>query len=501
MEPSQDGARGRSGNFLKFGGIAIAGFLLFGLILLFLSSVSANVDPTVSADAAEGWTVVFTETFESPISLAWTVADLNGTTDGEYYWATTAFTSSQGTQSAWATGGGDGGVLTPGTSDYPNGAMSSMVHAPVDIQEASYARLTFDYWVKTEPSIGEPSLDVLQARASVDGSTFDVVAQFSGDSGGWRSAEVNLQDYVGSATLWIEFFFTSDASVVDKGVFIDNISLETRTAEPVYLPFAFELPTATPTSTPTPTPTPPWYYRDDFSDSSSGWPIVDHTFDKQDCFKWFYSTNQTYRGDICDDRTDVKVSPVVPLPNGDYEIIVDARFHAPSDWWTSYGIMFDAKDDPDPNKSDLGDYYMVWVLWEGTGKFKWKILEDCQGSGCQKDVTSWKVLDRSYFNYGSDGTAWNKWHIKRTSSTIQVLVNDFLLASVNKARPTTNNQILFGVFNSTYETGFNQVEFDNYQVDELGGRTVWSGMPESKGEGIYEAGPFSLEALLPKPGE
>jgi hypothetical protein len=250
-------------------------------------------------------------------------------------------------------------------------------------------------------------------------------------------------------------------------------------------------------------PEPTEYYFDDFSNPASGWPVKDNTWNHQDCWKWYYNTSaNTYNNDICDDRTDVKVSPLVRLPDGDYVISADARFGTSKDmWWTAYGILFDAKDDPNPSKPDLGDYYMLWVLWEGSGKHKWKILKDVPGD--QEDVTSWKILDSSYYNYGGNGTAFNNWRIVRTSGRIAVYVNGHRLANVGEPRPTTNSQFLFGLYSSTYETSINRVAFDNYLVDYLNADAradvpYWTW--DHKATGVVSSGEFELEHLLPSGG-
>ncbi len=212
-----------------------------------------------------------------------------------------------------------------------------------------------------------------------------------------------------------------------------------------------------------------YLYFDDFSDPGSGWRVVDNTHVSNDCFRWYYDQG-TYRSDICDDRTDVKVGPLVKLPENSYEIEVVSRFnYVPGEiwWWNSYGILFDAKDEPDPTKPDLGDYYIVWVLWEGTNVHKWQIMRDLTGPGNQIEITDWEILRSDKYNYGSNGSAFNTWKIVRTADTISVFVNDNHLVTVNEKRPTTNFQYLFGLYSATYETAISRAIFDSYKVIEL----------------------------------
>ena len=220
-----------------------------------------------------------------------------------------------------------------------------------------------------------------------------------------------------------------------------------------------------------------------------------------DCFRWYYDQG-TYNSDICDDRTDVKVSPLVRLPENSYEIEVEGRFnYVPGEiwWWNSYGILFDAKDEPDPTKPDLGDYYMIWVLWEGADVHKWKILRDLTGPGNQIDITEWEILKADKYNYGSNGSDFNTWKIVRTADSISVFVNDSHLVTVNDKRPTTNFQYLFGLYSATYETGISRAIFDSYKVVELeiASMEVEQQRPRSNG-GTYSVGSFDLEASLPK---
>lgn len=448
------------------------------LVALLLAIAPASASRQRANANSSGWTAVFSETFESGIGSDWTVLDLDGATNGEYYWATTNYTSSEGTSSAWATGGGaDGSGLTPGVDDYPNGALSAMTHDAVDLSSYNAARLLFDYWLDTDAGF-----DVLQVSVSDDGTNFDAVTTLDGNSGGWQSTELDLGAYAGTSTVWVRFFFSSNGVTTAKGAFVDNVYLEGRSEQQLYLPLIRM------------EPPPPYFYFDDFSNPNSGWPIVDNTHVSNDCFKWYYSNEQTYRSDICDDRTDVKVSPGIDLPEGSYEIEVDGRFRESVGWWTSYGILFDAKDDPRPEKPDLGDYYMLWILWEGSNKHKWKILEDIPGD--QKDVTKWSILADSVYDYGNNGTNWNTWRIVRTADEISIYVNDHHLRTVSRSRPTTNFQTLFGVFVSTYETDRNRVAFDNYLITAADGSAAPIFVGPS--QGIVRSGPFELEEHLPK---
>jgi len=299
----------------------------------------------------------------------------------------------------------------------------------------------------------------------------------------------------GGALLLIVFLLTALYGFLSAG---DLRAQGEQTDVWAYLPAAFY--SATPTPTPTPTP-PPFFYFADFEGDSGGWPLVDNTHVSNDCFKWYLSDGN-YKVDICDDRTDVKVSPGVDLPTGDYTIEVDARFrYNPGGfwYWNSYGIMFDAKDDPDPSKPDLGDYYMIWVLWEGPGIHKYKILKDVPGS--QIDLFDWIALSPGVYNYGPDGSDWNTWRIERTADTIRVYVNDHLLNEVNESRPTENFQTLFGVFASTYETGQTFAAFDNFLVEDDSGTSAIAPLSAADRTPIVVINSVDQDRLLPAGGD
>lgn len=219
----------------------------------------------------------------------------------------------------------------------------------------------------------------------------------------------------------------------------------------------------TPAATPTPVPTapPPAYYSEQFEADTGQWPAQDNTGDSSRCFRWYQASGE-YRLQVCGSRTDEKVSPGIPLPDGDYEIDVDARFGMDGGTWTSYGIIFDGKNDPDPQAADLGDYYMLWVLWEASNLHEWKLLKDVPGD--QYNLTEWEALSADVYNYGADGLAQNNWRIQRTEDRIRIYVNDHLLADVAESRPRTNNQTLFGLYGATYNTGSAMAAWDNFSV-------------------------------------
>ena len=460
------------------------------LVTAVLSQPNPNVAyiTTVASDA--GWTEVVNDDFEAGLDEnVWTTSDQDGTTNGEYKWGTEVISNTltpASVRSAWAIGGGEqGGLLDPTVDGYPPNADSWLILGSIDMSDALDGVINFSYSFEADAG------DTFAVLASIDGTNYSGLQTSSGGPGGWSGVSYGLSQYAGESMVQIAFQFTSDdsANLDGKlGALIDDVVLQLQYTEKTHLPYiVYQEPPPTPTATPNPI-----YYIDDFSNTDSGWLVKDNRNDPQDCWRWYYANNE-YNVDICDDRTDVKVSPGVHLPEGDYELEVSSRFRGDVGWWSAYGIMFDAKDDPNPDNSDLGDYNMLWILWEGENQAKWKLLKDLPGE--REDITGWSLLGGNKYDYGNDGTNFNHWKIVRTGNQISVYVNGNHLRTVNDQRPTTNNQVLFGLFASTYEMDQMEATFDNFKViASESNQIIWS---IDSYQPSLESGEFELESSLP----
>jgi hypothetical protein len=218
-----------------------------GLVLAGLKGVQAGTSLSGSAGRAGPWQAVFSDTFETGIGAGWLMTDTSGSGDGEYFWAATNVTASQGLTSVWATGGGaDGSLLVPGSDDYPNLAASLMVYGPINLSGTTAVSLTLDYWLETEADF-----DTFETLASTDGTTFTTYQQLSGDSAGWQSQSLALSGLASAPQAWIGLRFTSNEANTARGVFADNVFLWVQRPLPgtIFLPLAHNPP-------PTPTPVP-----------------------------------------------------------------------------------------------------------------------------------------------------------------------------------------------------------------------------------------------------
>ena len=92
------------------------------------------------------WITVMEEGFKDRDRPQWKFFDYNGTTSGEYYWADRTCHALTGQRSAWAVGGGAGGVASSCNSDYPDNADSWMKYGPFNLADAKMAQFHFHYY-------------------------------------------------------------------------------------------------------------------------------------------------------------------------------------------------------------------------------------------------------------------------------------------------------------------------------------------------------------------
>ena len=163
-----------------------------------------------------GWTTIMTEDFEGAFpGSKWTLY-------GDPTWDDDDYKPHTGGWSGWCAGS----AYDPEFYYYPNNMNAWMVYGPFDLSDATDAELNFYDWLKTEANY-----DYFKYLASIDGGTWYYGWQVSGNSGGWeyRSFDLTnvptLGNLCGQPEVWIAFLFTSDGSITDQGVFIDDVEL------------------------------------------------------------------------------------------------------------------------------------------------------------------------------------------------------------------------------------------------------------------------------------
>ena len=143
----------------------------------------------------------------------------------EELWGKTTYKKYGGSSSVWATKDGSDGK-DPYFQDYGNKACSWMAYGPFKLSHALMARMRFMYWNVSS------SGDYFSWMARCTGKNWSGVA-ISGNSGGWKSATLDLGNIPGigscvgtSADVWIAFQFMSDLTLTAKGPFVDDVVIE-----------------------------------------------------------------------------------------------------------------------------------------------------------------------------------------------------------------------------------------------------------------------------------
>jgi hypothetical protein len=142
------------------------------------------------------------------------------TVTGNPTWAITTYRAAAGTRSSYCAGSA---VSPPGP--YLNNMDAWRVAGPFDLSTLSSATLQFQMYEDTQRD-----KDWLWSFVSTNGSDFYGWGE-SGTSNGWVSrsrdltAVPTLGNVCGKSQVWIAFEFTSDASIVAEGAYVDEVSV------------------------------------------------------------------------------------------------------------------------------------------------------------------------------------------------------------------------------------------------------------------------------------
>lgn len=170
-----------------------------------------------------GWQIIMTEDFEGPWpSSGWTVADISN--DGyQRYWGRDDFKAYTGAWSVWPASGGAHAV-DPEFNVYPDNMDTHMVYGPFNLSDAIDAEVTFSLWYEIEVEY-----DYFSMAASANGSNYTGLGWWEDTSGGvWEDVTISLADFVGNASVWVRWDFSSDDSVGLGGAFMDNITISKK---------------------------------------------------------------------------------------------------------------------------------------------------------------------------------------------------------------------------------------------------------------------------------
>lgn len=178
---------------------------------------------TLGGASITGDVSIMTEGFEGAWPAAgWDLIDQAGT---GHLWGADDYKPHSGSYSMWEASGGSN-ALDPQYSNYPDGMKTWARYGPFDLSDATSASLVFYMSVNTAEVD-----DHLYWGSSEDGSVFNGYIA-SGGIGLWGKQTFGLADLLGDSSVWIAFMFESDASVNDKGVFVDDIELVKTVSNP-----------------------------------------------------------------------------------------------------------------------------------------------------------------------------------------------------------------------------------------------------------------------------
>jgi PKD repeat protein len=177
-------------------------------------------DRPVGLQKAE--TTLLSESFEGSWPAApWSLSHGEGAAD--VLWGRTNHRASQGRHSIWCARSGS---AAPGTGEpVPVNTYSWAVAGPFDLSDAERGTLTFDLWLRTEPSY-----DLFMWLVSINGEDFSGGAS-STNTDGWKTVNVDLTnwgdegDVTGYSRVWIALVYQSDHQEQYQGAYVDNLTL------------------------------------------------------------------------------------------------------------------------------------------------------------------------------------------------------------------------------------------------------------------------------------
>jgi hypothetical protein len=189
----------------------------------------APMGPVTGSDGVEGATVDGWATFLNdgmetdpwPLAPAWRILDADGSVNGTYFWNDENDMPFRGGWSAWPAGN-----ALDGSGPHAPNMRSWMIYGPISLADAARATLTFQYWAQNEFNY-----DWFGWFASPNGSNF-YGQWMTGSSGTWRPGVIdfaNVPGYgsmLGDGSVWIGFYFHSDATTQLRGTFVDDIFIQ-----------------------------------------------------------------------------------------------------------------------------------------------------------------------------------------------------------------------------------------------------------------------------------
>ncbi|MFQ5613135.1 MAG: fibronectin type III domain-containing protein [Anaerolineae bacterium] len=164
----------------------------------------------------------------------WEISDQSSGDGGEYLWGKRNCHPHTGNFGGWSVGGGTQGSALPCSADYPNNTNTWAVYGPFDLSNATAASLTFHFWGRTEGATGCP-FDFFFVGSSINNVDFSG-SFYCGDwtngtaGNGYHRRTLDLSSRLGQSQVWVAFVLSSDGSITDSGITIDDVTLDVTSA-------------------------------------------------------------------------------------------------------------------------------------------------------------------------------------------------------------------------------------------------------------------------------
>ncbi len=300
------------------------------------TAVRLASEPTFAVQGAQGWEVVSQQTFPTQSAWGgWSVLPESG-----HGWGIEPIDPGINF-GAWVDGAMQDVTFNTGET-YVNDMETWLVFGPIANSEDIWElRVAFNYFIQIKEG------DYFKVAYSTDGEYFQglEITSLQMVAPAWASATVPFNVGRGNSQLWLGFGFTSDASDVAQGVWLDDITLLANYGTRLALPLVYK----------NWAPERPGFF-DDFSDPASGWPQRVYNRPGSDGdFMWVGYRDATYRMKVLlnyDGANNRKMGAVrAPYDNDytNYDVSVDHYFARASDQVVTPkdgkgGLIFAAND-------------------------------------------------------------------------------------------------------------------------------------------------------------
>lgn len=121
--------------------------------------------------------------------------------------------------------------------EYSSNSESQLLLPPLDLRDATEASLRLFHWYETELNYDQGIVAVTNDY----GENWEVLQEFSGRDGQWRTLVIDLNDYAGSEQqVFVLFGFFSDGSVNETGWYLDHVQLKGEDTDAPQAPSSLE---------------------------------------------------------------------------------------------------------------------------------------------------------------------------------------------------------------------------------------------------------------------